>query len=657
MFNNFDLDGCKILKDAEKERQELCHPYVGSEHLLLSILKNSKDIREIFKLYAVTYEIFKIELIKVIGRAKKEEGINLYTPLLKRIIANAIEDANENNKGKVLPFHYIIALLEESEGIAFRMLLSLNVNVEKLHKSVKNIQVSEKLSINEIGINLNDNVNLNDSVLKRENELNQIIEVLIRRKKNNPILIGEAGVGKTAIVEELARRISLKQVPDFLENKQIIMLEMGSLVAGTKYRGEFEEKLTKIINEVINNGNIILFIDEIHTIINAGGAEGAINAGDILKPYLARGQIKCIGATTPKEYEKTILNDKALSRRFEKITINEPDAKELETILSGVKAEYEQFHQVKITKENIKDIIYYSEKYITNKFNPDKSIDLLDTVCAYVKMKNNLLNNNLKIIKEINKVKSFKEKAIQDNKFDIAIKLKNKEFSLSKKIKEKNINNNIAREDIVKIVFEKTNNPVPELQNKYINEIKEKLNETNKDLHIINDKLVNTLKKLFYGSQDKPFALYLSGNDENIKKKLINTILQTYKKKYPVINIDFKNFNDYSNINKLIGVSAGYIGYGEEYILKNIGENTFAIVFIDNFDEGCESAKNLIKSIIEKGEFLNGKGEKICCTNTKFILSSKLKTDYNVGFCQNRNEYFFSNDLFHVINFDKVDIK
>ena len=249
--------------------------------------------------------------------------------------------------------------------------MSLNINLDQLYKELKNSSIKHinKLVIYEIGQNLNKSVNLDEKVVAREKELDLIIETLLRKNKNNPLLVGKAGTGKTAIIEELARRIEKKQVTDELINKKIIMLEMSSLVAGTKYRGEFEERLNKIIEEVVNEKDIILFIDEIHTLVNAGGAEGAIDASNILKPYLARGQIKCIGATTTEEYEKYIAKDKALERRFQKILISEPTDEETEIILKAIKKEYEKHHNIKISNKNIKDIIYFANKYIYNKNN------------------------------------------------------------------------------------------------------------------------------------------------------------------------------------------------------------------------------------------------------------------------------------------------
>ena len=363
MFDKYSLEISRIFKDAEEEMLELNHPYVGSEHLLLSLLKNSKVIANIANKNNLTYDNFKKELILVVGSSTKKSKYILYTPLLKRIINLSLEEANEK-RIELNAIHLFKALLEEGEGIAIRLLYGMNIDLEKLYDEVKdNVKKNnKKLEIFNIGKNLMDITNMDEQVIGRDKEISLIIETLIRKNKNNPLLVGDAGVGKTAIVEELVRRIKKCEVPKILQDKKIVMLEMGSLVAGTKYRGEFEEKLTKLIRELENNPEIILFIDEIHTIVNAGGAEGAINASDILKPYLARGKIKVIGATTTGEYNKFILKDKALNRRFELIRVLEPNTNETINILKNVKINYENHYNIKISKENIKDIVYILEQ-------------------------------------------------------------------------------------------------------------------------------------------------------------------------------------------------------------------------------------------------------------------------------------------------------
>ena len=412
MFNNFGIHIASIFRKAEEERLELRHPYVGTEHLLLSLLANDLELSEFLNDYKLTYENFRKELILIVGHASKSSEINLYTPLLKRVINNAIENAKENNNGEVTSKHLLLSILEEGEGIAIRLLISMNIDIDSIYENLskKNKIANKKLELYETGILLNDNIDFNECVIGRDKEIDLIIETLLRKKKNNPILIGDAGVGKTAIIEELVRKIERKEVPDNLYNTKIVALEMGSLVSGTKYRGEFEEKLTKIIKELENNSNIILFIDEIHSMVNAGGAEGAITAGDIFKPALARGKIKCIGATTTQEYQKFFSGDKALMRRFEVVNVDEPNKQETKDILLKVKKEYEIHHNV-IIKDNIIDkIIYYTDKFINNKKNPDKAIDFLDSVCSKVKTCNCYNLEKKKLFIKLDELKKKKSK-------------------------------------------------------------------------------------------------------------------------------------------------------------------------------------------------------------------------------------------------------
>ena len=336
----------EILKKAEEERFNLKHPYVGSEHLLLVILNSKNSISSCLKEYKISYTSFKKELVSVVGNCTKECFDNLYTPLLRKIIKRSItinEDVNDIYES------LFISMLDEGEGIAIRILLRMDVDLDDIYFNLKEKQKLNSMEeANRIGILLNQNIDLNEKVICREREIEKVILSLTRKKKCNPLLIGPAGVGKTAIVEELVRRIEKKEVPDNLLNTKIYMIEMGSLISGTKYRGEFEERLNKIIKEIINHKDVILFIDEIHTMVGAGGAEGAINASDILKPYLARGTIKCIGATTNIEYYNSILKDKALVRRFDIIDVSEPNKENMNKMLLSIKDEYESFHHIKI---------------------------------------------------------------------------------------------------------------------------------------------------------------------------------------------------------------------------------------------------------------------------------------------------------------------
>ena len=461
MFNNFGVHIASILKKAEEERYELRHPYVGTEHLLLSILNNDEEIANYLKDYGLTYDKFRKELNIIVGNASNSSELNLYTPLLKRVINNALDNAKENNNGIVTAKHLILSILEEGEGIAIRLLITMGIDIDNIYENLnKNNKLNtKKLELYETGILLNESIDYEECVVGRDKEIDLIIETLLRKKKNNPILIGDAGVGKTAIVEELVRRIERKEVPENLYNTKIVSLEMGSLVSGTKYRGEFEEKLTKIIKELEQNSNIILFIDEIHSMVNAGGAEGAITAGDIFKPALARGKIKCIGATTTQEYQKFFSGDKALMRRFETINVDEPTKEETKEILLKVKSEYERHHNVYIEDSIVDKIIYYTDKFIVNKKNPDKAIDFLDSVCSKVKTSNNYNLEKKKLYQKLDILKKEKELSIKNNNYDQALNIYSEELEINKKIKKFNVSKKqkIKEEDIICVLENKTN--------------------------------------------------------------------------------------------------------------------------------------------------------------------------------------------------------
>ena len=375
-MNKYDL----ILKKAEKETLILKHPYVGTEHLLLAILKCRSKLVEFLRTQGLTYRRFKSQLIKLIGDTNNDSDYTLYTPMLRCVLNNSLEYAKKNNQevDEVILFNSII---ESKEGIAVRILETMHIDLEKLkYQEIVNYPYGEVLN----------NKDINEKLIGRDLELASIIQILLRKNKCNPLLVGKAGVGKTALVEELARRINNKEVPKELINAKILRLDLASLVAGTKYRGEFEEKVTKLVNDIKNNKNVILFIDEVHTLVNAGGSEGAIGAGDILKPFLARGEIRLIGATTLSEYHKFIEPDKALARRMTSVILEEPSEKETLNILINIKDIYENYHQVKVSNNILNLIVKLTTKYLPNKANPDKSIELLDSLCSYIKFKNKL---------------------------------------------------------------------------------------------------------------------------------------------------------------------------------------------------------------------------------------------------------------------------
>ena len=647
MFENFGLEISKIFKSAELIRYDLRHPYVGSEHLLLAILKENNEVSKILKKYNVTHTNFKKELIKIIGSASTASELNLYTPLLKRIIENSILDAKEDNDGNVTLRHLIVAMLEEGEGIALRIMLIMDVDIEKLYSELKNKKIKISFQVDQ-GIVINDKVDNDEKVICRDKEINRIIETLLRQKKNNPLLVGKAGVGKTAIVEELARRINKKQVPYELENTKIVMLEMGALVSGTKYRGEFEEKLTKIIEKVVDNENIILFIDEIHSMVNAGAADGAISASDILKPYLARGDIRLIGATTINEYNKYFLKDKALTRRFEKIMVDEPTVDETKIILNAVKKNYEKYHNIKISNKNVEEIVTLANEYIYDKCNPDKSIELLDSICAKVKTKekNKIdINDNTE---KLNVIIFEKNRCIKNNLFDKALEYKTIENNLKNNLEISKLNKDlkITRDDILQVIEEKTFIPLTKNNDEKVKKVCGKLEEklvgqmdaiTKIKINLMDKK--NKIKSmLFIGT---------SGIGKTMTAKLIG-------ENYNLIKLDMAEYNKETSISKLIGVPSGYAGYDNSYIFETIREKPYSLILLDEIEKASPKVLNLFLNILDEGKIVDSHNEEINFNNCLIIATGNIKSQKTLGFGNVKNNFDKSLSKELISRFDDI---
>ena len=605
MNNNFSYEVKKILKNAEKECMSLNHPYVGTEHLLLSLLKCS-SVNEITKKYNLTYEILKNELINVVGKASKKSEVILYTPLLRQVI----DDATRENK--VSEKEILGILLTSDDGIALRLLLGLDIDIDGLYKELISDDFCE---LNEIGEKL---VGTN-KLIGRDKEINSIIEILLRKNKNNPILIGEAGVGKTAIVEELARRIDASLVPEKLKGKKIISVDMASMLSNTKYRGEFETRLNNIIKEIKKSKNIILFIDEIHTIVKTGGGEGSIDAANILKPYLANDKIKIIGATTTMEYEKFIAPDKALSRRFQSVMVSEPTESETVQILLGVKDTYEVYHNVKISDDNIKNIVHLANKYMYINHNPDKSLDLLDTVLSRVNINcsNEFLNN-------------------QEDMY-----LKNKDYKnayLTKKKIMKKVS--VSLSDIETTVESMTGIKIITLDEamKITHEIKEKYGFS---------ELEEVLKNISEARRASTFTL-LGENKEN-KKELVDFLVSRLK--YNYLELDMKDFISDTSINRIIGSDPGYIGYNDTNIISKIKYKPYTLIYLKNIEAASPKVISLFKSIIDKSYIYDNKGDKVVF-NSSLLIFDKKKKEVCVGYNKN-DESLLDNEL----DTDKIKTK
>lgn len=571
MFENFDIAVCEVFKEAENQKNILHHEFVGTEHLLLAILKKDASIAKKVSNFNLSYDSFYNEVKSNLGGIYKKSKTNIYTPLLKKVINKAMEESDKVSN-KDLLFH----ILDEGEGVAIRLLMGMNVDVDAIYNSLKSDANNNiDLEVYKVGKVLNDYINIDEKVIGRDKEINLLIETLLRKKKNNPLLLGDAGVGKSAIVEEFTRRIITGDVPDDLLNFKVVMLEMGSLVSGTRYRGEFEERLNTIIKEVTDNSNIILFIDEIHTLVGAGAAEGAIAASDILKPYLARGDIKCIGATTKNEYEKYFSEDKALLRRFEPIFVKEPDEEETCHILKSIKNEYCNYHKVNIKDDVIDVLVHLANIYFPNRKNPDKSIELLDSVMSYVKLK---CTNEIVKIKEmeLKKVNCAKVLELEKGNFKEALKSNVQENKLKEEIKKlKNGNKAFITKDDIIDVLEYKNNII--LTNKKIHNIESVLNGSydkkiiNKIMKMLNSYGLKTL--LLQGNcgnfiNDLTKALgyeYIKVTDEDNFEKIFNKI-----KYYPSLLIEINNSENFAIKKWLKKITKDKIvEYNDEYINFN----------------------------------------------------------------------------------------
>ncbi len=673
MFSNFEEEARKVLVNAKQEMQELNHPYVSSEHLLLAILKGNNDITRRLKEYGLTYDIFKEEIIKIIGKGSKPSEYFLYTPLLKRIIENASLDAKENNNGNVTVNHLFSSLLEEGEGVAIRILIGMNIDIDDLYNEftykLVNKKGNKKLLLEELGVDLNKKAldGKLDPVTGRDKEIKRVLEILSRRTKNNPLLIGEAGVGKTAIVEELAQMIVSGDVPMALKNKRIISLDMATSVAGTKYRGEFEDRMHKILKEIEENPDIILFIDEVHTLVGAGGAEGAIDASNIFKPALARGTLRCIGATTTEEYKKYIEKDSALERRFQKVIIEAPSKETTKDILLNLREIYEAYHCVSIDDEIIDLIINLSEKYIYNRNQPDKAIDILDEVCAKTSLKE---SKNMGLYKDYNKqlqkVIASKKAAIIDNDFDKASMYKNEEFKLMNKINNLELSlyrksyKKVTKVDVAKVVNSKTGIPIYEL----LNEKKAIIKQTEKLIKqnlIGQDEAVkavsNIAKKIKLGLNDKCYSLLFCGPSGVGKTELAKLFGENLVGNKNVIKLDMSEYKEPHSISKIIGAPPGYVGYDDNTnVLEQIKNKPYSVLILDEIEKAHSDIINLFLQVLDEGKIKDSKSNIIRFDNVVIIMTSNVGFhDINVGFNNDLKVQTKLNDKFSIPFMNRVD--
>ena len=661
MFSRFSEEAQKALIYAKQEMNNLRHPYVGSEHLFLAILREKDlDITKTLASYNITYEMFKKELIKVVGVGKTANEWFLYTPLLKRVIETASINSKEKGEVEVTVNELFLAILEEGEGVAIRLLIGLNIDVDEVYnaissdiKSNKKI-LHKKLLVEEFGVNLNKKIISNevDPVIGRDDEIKALIEILCRRGKNNPLLIGEAGVGKTAIVEELARRIVNDNVPKALKGKTIISLPMANLVAGTKYRGEFEERVSKILKELEENDDIIIFIDEIHTIVGAGGAEGAIDASNIVKPALARGKIQLIGATTTYEYHTFIEKDKALNRRFQIIMIEEPAKEKTKEILKKLKPLYEAYHFVSISDDVIDLIVDLTDTYIYEYYQPDKSIDILDEVCtkaSLLESKNDTVLSKINL--ELGEVISNKKKAIIKQDFDLASTYKEKEKELlSKKndlelkIISKRKPKKITKEMVADVIYLKTKIPVYEINKssrKIINNLERDLKKVVLGQDDIITDLVKRVKKIRLGFQDKPHieSFLFCGRTGVGKTLLVKEFASLLYGNSNFIRLDMSEYKEAHTVSKIIGSPPGYVGFDNHLtVLDTIRMHPHSVILLDEIEKACSEVMKLFLQVLDEGVLTDSRGRKVRFDNVFLFMTTNLGySKDSIGFTESNN--------------------
>ncbi|MBQ6547155.1 MAG: ATP-dependent Clp protease ATP-binding subunit [Bacilli bacterium] len=675
MFSKFDEKARKVLVNMQKEMISLKHPYVGSEHLLLSLLKyGENDFLKRLEDVGVTYDSFKKELIKVVGIGKSNNDFYLYTPLLRNVLEVATMNSTDKGKSCVDTSDLFLALFEEGEGVAIRLLVGMDVDIDSLYDEFYTCKKSKKskLLVDSFGVDLNLKCKNGevDPVVARDKEISRLIEILSRRTKNNPLLLGNAGVGKTAIVEELARRLELGYVPVGLRGKRIVSVSMATLVAGTKYRGEFEEKLTKIISELEENDNVILFIDEIHTLVGAGGAEGAIDASNILKPALARGKVRIIGATTTSEYKEYIESDKALSRRFQTVMISEPSVDDTVLILKRLRPIYENYHMVKISDEIIDKIVSLSDKYIYDRRFPDKAIDVMDEVCSRVSVSTYNKDNFSDISTKLSKVKELKNKSIMNNKFDEAFLYKKTEMILEDKKNRlelktvKKSYKNIKESDVLKVVEDLSKIPIDSNSSSFFNRFKKDMSNVIFGQEEVIDIICNTFRKHKYNSNNKPLSFLFLG-PTGVGKTVLAKEYGKYFYDDNVIKIDMSEYKEPHSVSKMIGSPPGYVGYNDsKNVFEIVKDNPYSLIILDEIEKASHEVINLFLQILDEGIATDSKGNKISFANTSIIMTSNLGASKNsIGFnnktnYEDINKFFgveFVNRISKVIKFKRID--
>ena len=659
-FEKFSERARKVLSLAQEEAQRFKHNYIGTEHILLGLSKESEGVAaKVLSSLGIESNKIQSSVEFIIGQGDRQAPSSLgLTPRAKKVIELSVDEARRLNHQYIGTEHILIGLLREGEGIAAGVLESLGASLEDVRKesekliseNVKSPKTKEKKTTtpltDELGSDLTRLAKKGklDPVIGRDLELERVIQILSRRTKNNPVLIGQPGVGKTAIVEKLAQMVNLGDVPETLLNKRVITLNVGSLVAGTKYRGEFEERLKKVIKELKDSADSILFIDEMHSIVGAGAAEGAVDAANILKPALARGELQIIGATTIDDYRKNVERDPALERRFQPVSVEPPDIDGTIDILKGVKNRYEEHHGLEITDDAVRAAAELAERYISDRNMPDKAIDLIDEAGSKVRIKNGTQPITLKrAVEKLNKIQDKKFKAISDRKYDFAADLRDEELKQVERVekmnssweKKKSNNKLVTSEDIAQVVSMWTKIPVTRLgieEKKRLlemeNTLKSKISGQDEAITLISKAVRRARSGLKNPKRPIGCFLFLGptgvGKTHTVKK--LSEFL--FGSEDNLVRLDMSEYMERHSVSRLVGAPPGYIGFDEGGQLTDIVRTkSYCTILLDEIEKAHPDVFNILLQIFEDGHLTDSKGRKIDFKNTIIIMTSNLGSD------------------------------
>lgn len=674
MFGRFTERAQKVLALAQEEAIRLGHKDIGTEHVLLGLIREGDGIAaKALQALGLGLDKIQSEVESLIGRGAEQPSNINYTPRAKKVIELSMDEARKLGHTYVGTEHILLGLIREGEGVAARILNNLGVSLNKARQQVlqllgsSEMMASHQPSGNAVAANTPTLDSLArdltaiaregglDPVIGRQKEIERVIQVLSRRTKNNPVLIGEPGVGKTAIAEGLAQKIVNNEIPETLREKRVMTLDMGTVVAGTKYRGEFEDRLKKIMDEIRQAGNIILFIDELHTLIGAGGAEGAIDASNILKPALARGELQCVGATTLDEYRKYIEKDAALERRFQPIQVNEPTADDAIKILHGLRDRYEAHHRVKITDDAIDQAVRLSDRYITDRFLPDKAIDLIDEAASKVRLQSFTVPPNLKELEtRLEEVRKEKDAAVQSQEFEEAAALRDQEQKLREELettkkdwkeRQGKLNMEVTPEDIAHVVANWTGIPVVKLKEEETERLL-KMEEILHDRVIGQDEAVKSISRAVRraraGLKDpkRPIGSFIFLGPTGVgKTELARAVAEAlFGDEDSMIRIDMSEYMEKHSTARLVGAPPGYVGYDEGgQLTEKVRRKPYSVILLDEIEKAHPDVFNILLQVLDDGRLTDSKGRTVDFRNTVVIMTSNvganmIKKNTSLGF-------------------------